>query len=283
MDDWQDWVDILNNADVETAKLIVELQLADIQDLRHTPSRSTNRTDAILARRLYEAELAQLRTDLPNRQLGEELEDDDNDRQELYETAAFGWHLNQWEETIEHEPEPAPPPPRPRPVQLIACVACSDDIHPNDIVQVPCGHHYCRDCLENLYNSCMTDETLFPPRCCHQEFPWNVVKAYLTQKCRSKFGAKRVELETQDRTYCHVSACSAFIRPVHIMGRLASCPRRECGLNTCTLCKGRYHIGFCPRDTTMDALLGAAARNGWQKCYVCRRIIELKTGCNHMT
>jgi hypothetical protein len=29
--------------------------------------------------------------------------------------------------------------------------------------------------------------------------------------------------------------------------------------------------------------LEAAKKAGWQRCYSCRTMIELKEGCNHMT
>jgi len=33
----------------------------------------------------------------------------------------------------------------------------------------------------------------------------------------------------------------------------------------------------------MDVLMGAAESNRWQRCYGCRRVVELRSGCNHMT
>lgn len=50
---------------------------------------------------LLQRELLALQLDLPNRKLGEELEDLDNDQQETLEAAAFGWKLKQWEGHIE--------------------------------------------------------------------------------------------------------------------------------------------------------------------------------------
>lgn len=81
------------------------------------------------------------------------------------------------------------------------------------------------------------DETLFPPRCCHQEFSWELVRHHLSQRCKSKFGAKRVELESKDRTYCHVPTCSAFIKPddIDIDINAAHCPK--CKSWTCSDCK----------------------------------------------
>ncbi|PVH71728.1 hypothetical protein DL98DRAFT_387736, partial [Cadophora sp. DSE1049] len=30
-------------------------------------------------------------------------------------------------------------------------------------------------------------------------------------------------------------------------------------------------------------VLQAADENGWQRCYSCRRLVELDIGCNHIT
>ena len=222
MDDWADWKDVLNGTDIETAQLIVQLQLEDAEAVTPNARHLNPRSDANLARRLCENELRQLQSDFPGGKLGEDLEDDENDLQEALEAAAFGWKLKQWEGHVEHVPEPVPEP-APQPVRPIACTACADDYHPHNIARVPCGHRYCRGCLEELYTSCMTDETLLPPRCCHQEFPWAVVSRYLSQQCRSKFGQKRVELETKDRTYCYRPTCSAFIKLDAIVDSVGSC------------------------------------------------------------
>ena len=272
MNGYTDWQDVLSHADIRTARLIVQLQMQDAQTLSSNLDTSSLQADADLARRIFEDELKQLQGDFPNRQLGENLEDQENDREEAFEAAAFSWQLKELEGRVEQVPEP---------VVFLACTACTDRFHPDIIVQVPCSHHYCRGCLEDLYYACMTDESLFPPRCCHQEFPWELVRRYLTSRCRSMFGTKRAELETKDRTYCCIQTCSAFIKPTSIAGTFAPCPR--CNHGTCAACKGSWHYGTCPRDQELDVLMYTTDRNGWRQCRTCRRIIELKLGCNHIT
>lgn len=182
MDDWTDWRDVLNNADIDTARLIVQLQMEDAATLSTNVRSLAVGHDAEMAHRLFEQELRELQGDLPNRELGEELEGQDDDQQEAFEAAAFGWKLKQWESHVEvrgpspqdsrrctccilgHEcnandellqyvTEPEPP------VKLIPCSICVEDVPSTDIVQVPCSHHYCRDCLEELYNECMVCNT----------------------------------------------------------------------------------------------------------------------------
>ncbi|RFU35298.1 hypothetical protein B7463_g1043, partial [Scytalidium lignicola] len=39
----------------------------------------------------------------------------------------------------------------------------------------------------------------------------------------------------------------------------------------------------CPKDEETNKLLETAKEAGWQRCYNCRAMVELKEGCNHMT
>ncbi|KFX97971.1 hypothetical protein V490_02511 [Pseudogymnoascus sp. VKM F-3557] len=59
------------------------------------------------------------------------------------------------------------------------CEACGDETDFVDVGRVPCRHEYCRDCLQNLFKTAITDESLFPPRCCGQQIPLNKVRIFL--------------------------------------------------------------------------------------------------------
>ncbi|TKA54374.1 hypothetical protein B0A55_13251 [Friedmanniomyces simplex] len=161
--------------------------------------------------------------------------------------------------------------PEPEPVAKVTCSACSHEHPAHDVVKAPCEHDYCAACLENLYRACMTDESLFPPRCCRQPFPWELVRDLLSQELQSAFAAKRVELETQDRTYCHVATCSAFIPPDDYVADSAPCPK--CQRSTCIECKRESHTGVCGEDDETEEFLATARQNGClcgaQFCYLC--------------
>ncbi|EEA18499.1 IBR finger domain protein [Talaromyces marneffei ATCC 18224] len=164
---------------------------------------------------------------------------------------------------------------------LHQCVACVEEKEFVDVVRVPCQHEYCRICLEDLFKTSMTDESLFPPRCCRQRINVNVARIFLKSELVKQFEKKKIEFETPNRTYCYSPECSAFIEPTHIHGEVATCP--ICEHTTCINCKQRAHTGDCPDDRAMQQLLATAQENGWQRCYSCWRIVELNYGCNHMT
>ena len=162
------------------------------------------------------------------------------------------------------------------------CEACLQVKKYFDVIAAPCRHEYCRDCLRELFTAALTDESLFPPRCCRQTIPVNSVSVFLTKELKDEFEAKKIEFSTPNRTYCSRPSCSAFVNGNAIDNDVATCP--ECYTQTCTICKTQAHIGSeCPNDTALQAIIDLANEHGWQRCYACGRMVELEIGCNHMT
>ncbi|KAH7391262.1 hypothetical protein BKA64DRAFT_626226 [Cadophora sp. MPI-SDFR-AT-0126] len=161
------------------------------------------------------------------------------------------------------------------------CVSCADDFEPAYISQMPCKHDYCHFCVQRVVINSLVDEALYPPRCCKQPFDMDSMRQALTPELISGFYEKKTEFETTNRTYCSNPTCSAFLYPVNIAGDKASCPM--CFTTTCTICKGPDHNGDCPQDTATQQVLALANTEGWKRCKNCKRMIELKHGCNHIT
>jgi hypothetical protein len=123
---------------------------------------------------------------------------------------------------------------------------------------------------------------MFPPQCCNQPIPLESARPFISPVTIVHFRAKRQEFETPDRTYCWVSRCSTFIPLYNIRGQEARCP--VCQAKTCTQCKGRFHEnGDCPKDEATQQVLQVAREQGWRRCNACHRIIELATGCYHIS
>ena len=162
------------------------------------------------------------------------------------------------------------------------CEACHEVKKYFDVIAGPCRHEYCRDCLRDLFSAALTDESLFPPRCCRQAIPVDSVSVFLTKELKDQFEAKKVEFSTPNRTYCCLLACSAFVGADAIDNDVATCS--VCYTQTCTICKSQAHLGAeCPEDTALQAVIDLANENNWQRCYSCGRRVELEIGCNHMT
>jgi hypothetical protein len=160
------------------------------------------------------------------------------------------------------------------------CAACQEQIIFFDTARVPCGHKYCRDCLQDLFRASLTDESLFPPRCSRQPIASGGVRIFLTSELIEQYKRKKVEFVTSDRTYCSNPICSALMSLEKVINDVAT--YTDCGTKACTMCKTIAHTGDCPLDTALQQVLETANENGWQRCYSCRRIVELDHGCNHM-
>jgi IBR domain, a half RING-finger domain len=150
-------------------------------------------------------------------------------------------------------------------------------------MKTPCNHEYCGDCLEDLFETSLKDETLFPPRCCRQTIPVNSdeLALFVKKPIRDKYATRKIEVETVDRTYCSNADCAEFILPSTIVDKTAACAK--CSSVTCSGCKRIAHPGPCPEDSTEEQTLELARNEGWRRCSTCNRMIELDTGCYHMT
>jgi len=163
------------------------------------------------------------------------------------------------------------------------CIACGETLDFYEVARVPCNHEYCRPCLAQLFELSITDESLFPPRCDNMEILLSQVRFFLPTDLARRFEAKYAELSTKNKVYCHDARCSQWIQPSAIdQGtNVATCP--ACRKTTCAMCKNVSHTGNCPDDTGLQQLLSTADAQQWQRCFECRRFVELETGCNHMT
>ena len=88
------------------------------------------------------------------------------------------------------------------------CDICSDDKPQFEVVTAPCGIQYCTNCLSWLFETSMTDGSLYPPRCCRQPIPLSLARPFLRLGLAEDFADKSVELDTKDRTYCHDQSLS---------------------------------------------------------------------------
>ena len=158
------------------------------------------------------------------------------------------------------------------------CIACDATKPLFDVCRTPCGHFYCQECIQNLFKSSTTDETMFPPRCCRKVIPLASVKIYLSASTVQEFEKKSMEFQASDSIFCSQQDCSSIIPRAKITGDQAIC--ENCGTQTCTTCKTKAHDGDCPQDVATQQTLETARKHGWQRCYNCRRLVELVYGCN---
>lgn len=170
------------------------------------------------------------------------------------------------------------------------CITCLEEKSSwSDIGKTKCGHYWCCECVIARFHLATVDESSFPPKCCSKNgemrFDRQMLKFVVSLPLMIEFLKKAEEYITPDRTYCSKLFCARFIPPRRIRTGwdnrgVGTCV--ECNSETCTNCKGAMHYGACNEMASKD-ILEAVKANGWQTCSACHRIVELRTGCNHIT
>lgn len=174
------------------------------------------------------------------------------------------------------------PCPNPEVPAMRECVICRDQCRFFDVATFPCQHDMCQTCLTKLFTDLLTDQTLFPPRCCHQPISLDKCRFLLEPTLVGRFLAKKLEYETPKKTYCYRPTCSQFIPSQAISNDVGTCVK--CRERTCIVCKAQAHVGTdCPEDLTTKEVLQMAETEGWRRCYSCKRMVELNYGCNHIS
>ncbi|KAF4762177.1 hypothetical protein N7455_001495 [Penicillium solitum] len=162
---------------------------------------------------------------------------------------------------------------------LRECVACSESYPESSMIRNSCSHVYCQGCVTHLLRNSLADESLFPPRCCRLPLPLEAARGIIDADLWARFEEKKIEHRDKHRTYCSDPACSRYILPSHVRDTIGTC--RVCNRQTCTLCKKITHQGECVDDRIEVLKLGKA--KGWQRCLSCSHLVELRSGCNHIT
>lgn len=125
------------------------------------------------------------------------------------------------------------PPKAPEPqIVRFNCNSCEDLFDADHCYPAPCQHYYCDGCMDNLFRLSLTDERIYPPRCCTTHYiPLDDVRLFLDKDLVIEFEAKKEELDDTKRTYCYVPTCSKYIGQSNKEGNTGTCP--ACAAQTC--------------------------------------------------
>jgi hypothetical protein len=143
------------------------------------------------------------------------------------------------------------------------CLTCTDRFPLSDLIQAPCKHYYCRDCIQEFFTFALQDISFFPPKCCGQPITLDSVRSLLAPEMITSFTTRKTELETPNGTYCSNKSCSAFIKPPDTKDIGKVCHRCGTGLNI--MCSTRW----C--ENHYGKLIQRANQGMPERCSVCRR------------
>ena len=167
------------------------------------------------------------------------------------------------------------------------CTSCFDEVPNKKAVDMPCHHKYCSPCFSQLVLTAICNEATFPPKCCLQEIPKKTMREHLPPKALAQFDEKALEFAVSigNRYYCVSPKCAKWIdtRIARRTNGILECP--HCAVKLCTICRGPQHSSNedCPQDYGIGPTLDQAERAGWRRCYRCRALVELTSGCRHIT
>ena len=164
------------------------------------------------------------------------------------------------------------------------CIACTDRFSRSNMVTAHGSHRYCADCVRSLFMRLTNDEGLFPPKCCKQPVPLAFVGRHLNADDLAIYQKSAVEFSTTHRIYCSNVKCARFIVPDNIDESRQQANCLACGTETCSVCTNKYHDSSdCPDDPSIRQTRELAMSLGWQTCKACNRVVQLRSGCNHIT
>lgn len=169
----------------------------------------------------------------------------------------------------------------------VECTSCFDNVPEKRAVDVLCRHSYCRPCFSQLVKTAMLSEDTFPPKCCLQDIPRRVMQSHLSPEELDQLDKKALEyaVPVGNRYYCGSPECAEWIdtRKARRFNGGLECP--HCEFKMCISCRGAQHgrNQDCPHDFGLRRALEQAERAGWRRCYSCRTMVELNTGCRHIT
>ena len=172
----------------------------------------------------------------------------------------------------------------------VECLVCMmDDVPAAKTAKLACGHRMCHACLRRQFLLSVNDPQHMPPTCCSAEhIPLRHVEKLFDDKFKRLWNHKYQEYTTANRLYCPTKGCGEWIKPSKIRSdptygrKYARCSR--CHTKICVLCNAKFHTRRqCPRDEETNRIVQMAKDKGWQRCFNCKTMVELKEGCNHMT
>ncbi|KAG9290368.1 hypothetical protein G9A89_007099 [Geosiphon pyriformis] len=176
----------------------------------------------------------------------------------------------------------------------------SSSLDANFGVILSCSHGFCLTCMGNFLNSRLGEQVVeFPIRCplnlnCTAEISERIAEKALGKNGMILWNGKFAESTMKNKVYCANKKCSIAIdwdAPLGQQNTPIDCPL--CRVTFCPSCHVTWHSGLTcqqfqalpPEERSPEdrIVLQMAENEKWRRCPSCRTIVELFTGCNHIT
>lgn len=160
------------------------------------------------------------------------------------------------------------------------CVVCGKGIESTTLVPLACGHRYCTNCIIDLFEFAIYDETSFPPQCCEQRIPLANVYPSFTSEFQHTIQEKETKVWTSSRIYCHNPKCSQLLADSNLKTLKLVCA--HCYSVTCTSCKAAGHVEPCQDDLATSSTIQSVAGRKYVQCCRCSGFMECSEDRDHI-
>ncbi|KAF0441775.1 E3 ubiquitin-protein ligase arih1 [Gigaspora margarita] len=166
-------------------------------------------------------------------------------------------------------------------------------------IVLDCRHGFCLACMKNYLNSVLKDDVVdfpikCPLRCIDVNIGERIIEKSLTKEDLENYYLKMTVSSIKNKIYCPNKKCSAMIDYDHDESQPTYsliCPM--CHESFCPLCRVSWHkdltceeyqaLPLHERSPEDREVLNLAKNERWQRCPKCNMLVQLETGCNHIT
>ncbi|KAL3796863.1 hypothetical protein HJC23_008816 [Cyclotella cryptica] len=173
--------------------------------------------------------------------------------------------------------------------EITQCSACYEEHLLG--YEFACSHSQCTQCARKLFKTALRDTTLLPLRCCDILIDMNIASQLLDPSDARLIVQRTEERAAKNKMYC--PTCSAFLNlDVFALTLDSNEVVCDCGTALCIQCKTTAHPSTsCVQNLRSNShsedsdlvMLALSREQGWKQCPNCSIMIELRSGCNHMS
>ncbi|KAF8253174.1 hypothetical protein K440DRAFT_627429 [Wilcoxina mikolae CBS 423.85] len=165
------------------------------------------------------------------------------------------------------------------PRRIVDCDVCTEAKDDFEMVSLGCGHNFCLDCLRLNFTLAIDTQNLDILRCCQ---PIQVFYAadVLSEDELAEFHRLLARNHPGRKIQCS-GGCGTILLPAWMQHDFGLC--MTCNHQTCLICGKASHTGECPNDSDTQSLFDVAETEKWQRCFQCGTVVQLQTGCYHIT
>ncbi|KAH9326151.1 hypothetical protein KI387_006329, partial [Taxus chinensis] len=183
-----------------------------------------------------------------------------------------------------------------RPVLVQSCGICFDHSLEEMFEGLNCFHRYCHPCMTRYIHSRIEDrrpQIYCPHESCGEPLTPQECAYFLPAEIFDAWSALNLEAQIADcdKVYCPFPDCSALLVKEDAEREMVNTECLFCHRMFCVKCKVPWHGDLdCSefqnslKTSEVDLQFSKLVENRkWQRCEKCKGVIELISGCNHMT